>query len=418
MKIILSAKCVYPFHPVGGIQKYVYFFAKHLANICESVEVIAPADKHGARQEIIENVKFTLLEPYIYDQLEHPAGWWGVHRFGKSLARYLTTQQFDVLHSFDMSGLYYSKLPQHQPVIAQVYTDNYLCNPIPTINPLNLLKLTGNHYDAIKNTKLKLSPFDSWDVKIKYWLQFVAKVKPMYQLFSKIDHIFFEDESISQDVQQLYRLKPEKCHVLPVGTDIGLINKIKKNFRGNRRNLNLKDDDIVCLTVNRLAADKGIDKMILAMKSLVRQNDKIKLVIIGSGYQEKEIHQMIKENHLENNIIHPKDIGEDRLYEFYLLSDIYLCAFSFPGSSLSSLEAMACGLPIITSAQLWLIDGNGVFIQNNEPDTIAEAISSLIDKGNLKNMGLISQKKVQQYDWPVIVAQAKQHYANIINGMV
>ena len=119
MKIILAAKSVYPFHPVGGVQKYVYYFAKNLAQQGVEVEIVAPLDKGQPRSERFDGLTYTLLRPCISWYLEYPIGWLGVHLFSYSLAAYLRRQTFDLAHCFDMTGLQYLRQPSRKPVITR-----------------------------------------------------------------------------------------------------------------------------------------------------------------------------------------------------------------------------------------------------------------------------------------------------------
>ena len=50
MKIVLAAKSIYPFHPFGGIQKYVYNYAKYLQKQGIDTEIVAPLDHLGRQR--------------------------------------------------------------------------------------------------------------------------------------------------------------------------------------------------------------------------------------------------------------------------------------------------------------------------------------------------------------------------------
>jgi 1,2-diacylglycerol 3-alpha-glucosyltransferase len=228
--------------------------------------------------------------------------------------------------------------------------------------------------------------------------------------------VFFEEDIFRRAVIDLYRLNADKCFNVPVGTDLSYINGINGKKQLSRSDLGLKDNDIVLITVNRLAADKGIDKIILALKELNEINPRIKLIIVGSGYFEQELIKLISVHQLNDFIIHLKDVPEEELYAYYKIADIYISACSYPGSSVSTLEAMACSLPIITTAQPWLVRNseNGVYVQNNSSYSIKEAILQLIERAQLKQQGRISQEIVQQYDWKNIIQMAKERY----NGLV
>src|SRR3989338_1994985 len=215
MKIILAAKSVYPFHPFGGVQKYVYYFAKHLARQGIDLEIVAPTDDGKPRTEEYDGLRYRLLSPSIYKYLEYPIGWLGVHLFSRSLAIYLRGTQFDLLHSFDLTGYQYLKTRNRKPVIAHIFTDNYLCNPIPLGNIFNV-----RDFDKIKKKKVRISPFGSRSVKLQYLAQYLLKIKPLHATLTSCDAIFFEDDIFLKEVGELYRVGSRKSYVVPVGIDL------------------------------------------------------------------------------------------------------------------------------------------------------------------------------------------------------
>lgn len=414
MKIVLAAKSVYPFHPVGGVQKYVYNFAKYLKQYDVELEIVAPLDSGCARAEIFEGLRYTFLRPSIYKYLEYPIGWLGVHLFSQSLARYLQTIDFDLLHAFDMTGFQYLKVKKREPVIAHIFTDNYLINPIGTKNPFNFLNLTGQRFNQIKREKVRLSPFSDGTLKRRYWLQYLLKTRPMHFCLSQSEAIFFEAQQFKEEVSELFKLDPSNGYVVPAGVDINFIEGCLENSTMTRKDLGLGEDDIILMTVNRLAADKGVDKIILALAEIIKINPTVKLMMVGSGYQERELYGLMDEKNLRSHILHFKDVDEKKLYNFYKLSNIYISAFSYPGSSISTLEAMACSLPVITTAQPWLIQGkNGLLIENNHPVTICRAVLKLIEQKDLCSWGKMSRNISLDYDWSKVVRKAMENYEQI-----
>jgi len=420
MKVILSVKSVYPFHPIGGVQKYVYYFAKHLAQRGIDLEIVTPLDEGKPRTETFEGLKYTFLKPAIYRYLEYPIGWLGVHLFSRSLNKYLQKTQFDLLHSFDLTGYQYLKNKRRQPVIAHVFTDNYLSNPISLKNSLSLLNLAGSQFDRIKEKKVKISPFADRSTKMKYLAQYLFKIKPMHQCLKRSNAVFFEADVFKDEVNTLYQLNSRKSVVVPVGTDISFVEEAVGKARVSRKELDLNDNDVVLITVNRLAADKGVDKIVLALENIAKEVPRIKLIIVGAGYQEEEINNIIKQKNLGAYVRHIRNIPEDELYQYYNISDVYVSAFSYPGSSISTLEAMACSLPVITTAQPWLIkkEQNGIFIDDNSSESIQKAVLRLVKQRKLTEQGKISKEIVQDYDWEKIAENAAQQYEKIVTGEI
>src|SRR3989338_2094140 len=229
MKVIIASKSVYPFHPVGGVQKYVYYLAKHLALEGVDVEVVAPLDNNKPRNERHEGIQYTLLWPSIFWYLEYPVGWLGVHLFSHALARYLRRKDFDILHSFDMTGYQYLKANHRKPVISQIFTDNYLSNPISSGNPLSILSLLGRKTETIKKAKIKISPFANGRTIYRYPAQYFLKMKPMYLSLKRTDAVFLEDDSFLKEVAELFAIDQAKCDVLSVGIDSAFVEeKIKE----------------------------------------------------------------------------------------------------------------------------------------------------------------------------------------------
>ncbi|MDD5005696.1 MAG: glycosyltransferase family 4 protein [Candidatus Omnitrophica bacterium] len=415
MKIILAAKCVHPFHPFGGIQKYVYNYAKFLAKEGVETEIVAPLDKGKPRTEIYEGIKYTLLAPRIYQYLEYPIGWLGVHIFSLNLAKYLKNIEFDLLHTFDITGYQYLKRKKRKPVITHIFTDNYMCNSIPI---WKLASFWGHNIDNIKRNKIAISPEAGKMTILKYPFQYFLKIKPIQYCLTKSDLVFSEQEIFRREIIELYNINPKKCHIAPVGIDMSFINSRLSENRITRKAIGIMENDLVLLTVARLAADKGVDKVIHAFIDIKRKLPNIKLIIIGSGYQEKEILKLIADNRLKNDVFHFKNIPEEELYGFYRISDIYISALSFLASSISALEAMACFLPIITTAQPWLVKNNenGITLENNEPKSISDAVIRLVEAGQLKQKGQISNRIAQDYDWKNIVRSAKQKYEQILSN--
>lgn len=415
MKVILAAKSVYPFHPFGGVQKYVYYFAKHLVRRGVDVEIVAPADSGKPRVEEYDGLTYRLLSPSIYRYLEYPIGWLGVHLFSRSLAKYLRKAQFDLLHSFDLTGYQYLKTRNRKPVVAHIFTDNYLCNPISLRNIFNV-----RNFDKIKEKKVKISPFDSGAVKSQYLAQYLLKVKPLHATLTSCDAVFFEDDIFLKEVSELYRLGSQKSYVVPVGIDLPYVQQALASHSISRADIGFNAEDVVLITVNRLAADKGVDKIIAALEMIVQQIPRVKLIVIGSGYQEKELLEMIAQKGLDGHIRHFKDVPEKDLYQYYRISDIYLCAFSYPGSSVSTLEAMACSLPVITTAQPWLVreGGNGLVLKNNDPCSIRDAVLRLVREGKLKARGAVSRTIVQMFGWESIAQKAIEKYEGILGKVL
>ena len=160
---------------------------------------------------------------------------------------------------------------------------------------------------------------------------------------------------------------------------------------------------------------QGIE-IILALDALRKSVPQIKLIIVGGGYQEKELYEMIEQKGLKDRVRHFKNVPEEDLYKYYKVADIYISAFSFLGSSISTLEAMACSLPVITTAQPWLVRErrNGIVLRDNSSESIKDAVIELIGQKKLREQGEVSREIVQDFDWGRIAENAVGQYEQIL----
>ncbi|MBN2652234.1 MAG: glycosyltransferase [Spirochaetales bacterium] len=107
------------------------------------------------------------------------------------------------------------------------------------------------------------------------------------------------------------------------------------------------EDKFIILTVGRLAKEKNQNLIIKAIDNS-EYRDKIQLIISGSGPQEAKLKKLAKA--LPNPPIIGYQTNED-LLKYFNMADLYVHASNIELESLSTLEAMACGLtPVISNS--------------------------------------------------------------------
>ena len=81
--------------------------------------------------------------------------------------------------------------------------------------------------------------------------------------------------------------------------------------------------DIICIFVGRLAEEKNIKLLIEAEQKLVKENNNIKLLIVGDGPEKEELHKLTKELNIEDNVIFTGKVPWDEIEYYYNLSDVF-----------------------------------------------------------------------------------------------
>ena len=144
------------------------------------------------------------------------------------------------------------------------------------------------------------------------------------------------------------------------------------------------------LFVGRLTPQKNVQTMLRAISMIAESHRKDFIFLIaGDGPLMESLRKITKEMKLQEYVYFLGRIPHTYLRHIYTLSDIFLFTTLFEGLGRVILEAMASGLPIVTSNQgpvteLVKHKRNGLLVHPDEPEEIAHAILCLLGDKNLR----------------------------------
>jgi len=121
-----------------------------------------------------------------------------------------------------------------------------------------------------------------------------------------------------------------------------------KFFHPNLQGI-FKKGDPQLLFVGNLYPTKNVMKIIEMMPNLLEEYPEAHLQIIGNGIDEKKLNNLINEKNLKNNVEILGQLSENEKRLRYSSCDIYVSASKFETFDLPSVEAMACGKPVVLS---------------------------------------------------------------------
>lgn len=226
------------------------------------------------------------------------------------------------------------------------------------------------------------------------------------------DKIIAISKNTKNDIIKFYGVPEDKISVVysGVGGEFTVLDKKDGKLEEIRIKYALPERFI--LNIGTIEPRKNIVGLVKAF-DLAVQSGKLSdchLVIVGSkGWKNKEIYEAIS---LAKNRDKIKVIGyinkSERVY-FYNLAEIFCYPSFYEGFGLPVLEAMASGVPVITSAVSSLpeVAGNAaLYIDPNDISTIAVAMGQLAANNELKSLmiknGLVQAKK---FNWDTTAAE-------------
>ena len=149
---------------------------------------------------------------------------------------------------------------------------------------------------------------------------------------------------------QKYNIPDNRIHVVPNGVDLKSYHDKNKN-KSIKKILSKYGIRDYFLTVGRLEPRKNHIGLLKAYNSLLKRKVSLpNLVVIGQrDFSEQGIFKFVEQQNLKNKILFFDHIENSELPDFYRAAKLFIYPSFAEGFGLPPLEAMACGLPIVTS---------------------------------------------------------------------
>jgi glycosyltransferase involved in cell wall biosynthesis len=219
----------------------------------------------------------------------------------------------------------------------------------------------------------------------------------------------------TRNLVEQYGVPSKKVHLIPHGCpDLPFVasDKVKPE-------LGLKDK-VVLSTFGLLSKGKGIEHVIQALPKIIKKEPRLVYYVLGVTHPQVKKHE--GEAYRNSLLKMAKDLGlrghvkflnrflsKQELFNHLLATDIYITPYPSPNqvSSGTLSYALAAGKAVVSTPYLHakeaLGEGRGLFCNFNDPDSIAERITEIIQNKKLKHE--LEQKAYtysRKFTWPLV----------------
>ncbi|MFN3158099.1 MAG: glycosyltransferase [Rubinisphaera brasiliensis] len=221
--------------------------------------------------------------------------------------------------------------------------------------------------------------------------------------------------AVARFSEQVGRLNRRKLVVIPNGVDV---TRFEAAVPATTDLPAVGEGEKIALYVGRLDQQKGVDLLPEIAKSLRKKGSQLQWLIVGEGAMRGELEQRIKHNSLDNMHL----LGRrNNIPALMRRADLFVFPSRWEGMPNAILEAMAAGLPIVSTAvegiDELLDDGESARITPCDDVTaMSTAVEELLtDPAKQQAFAEAAQKTVRErFSWDQVAADYERLYARLL----
>jgi glycosyltransferase involved in cell wall biosynthesis len=260
----------------------------------------------------------------------------------------------------------------------------------------------------LKKTPLVITWHEVWD---DYWYEYLgwkgSGGKTTERLVAMLTpHI------VAVSVTTMNNLRSLGCRghitIIPNGVDLQRIRSIVPSY---------EIADIIF--VGRLIKEKHVDLLVRAFGILSAEQRELRLLIIGEGPEQRTIANIIHELSLEDRIYCRGFLDDhDEIIARMKAAKVCVLPSTREGFGITALEALACGLPVVTvdhpanAIRDLITEKNGFICSLSAKDLADTILRAHLRHADMKNACIAS---AAAFDWERIASDIETYYQSVID---
>ena len=312
------------------------------------------------------------------------------YAFGRRLVDHLRTQrpEYDIIHD-----------------------NQSLCSGLLDSEKLGYTVVTTIHHPITFDRDIALANTPDWGMRllVRRWYNFLNM---QISVARKIKHIVTVSENSKIDIAGDFGVHPSRLTVVYNGIDTATFRPLPEIPR------------LPFHLITTASADqplKGTQHLIPAIAQLVDEFPNLRLTFIGAPKPGGKTQRSIKALGLEDRIEFLHGISTQRIVELYASASIAIVPSEYEGFGFPAGEAMACGVPVVSSdggALPEVVGDAGIIVPSKNPEALAAGIRSLLlDQPRCNALSLAGRARIlAHFNWSTVAIQMTDFYAKAMRS--
>ena len=240
-----------------------------------------------------------------------------------------------------------------------------------------------------------------------------AFTKMQSRVARRMNHIMTVSESSKVDIAADHKVDPEHIHVVPVGVDPEMFRPVPGVRRVPGR---------IVTTASADVAMKGLKYLLEAVAKL-RTERNVELVIIGQPTEGSASADLFAELGLTDCVSWIHGVSDERIVELYSEAEVAVVPSLYEGFSLPAIEAMSCGVPLVTTTGGALPEvagshGETCFqVPPGDSEALATMLGTVLDQPDVRDrVGANGRQRViDQWSWHHTAERTVDQYRALLD---
>jgi glycosyltransferase involved in cell wall biosynthesis len=212
--------------------------------------------------------------------------------------------------------------------------------------------------------------------------------------------------STQEDIQSYYKIAADKLVVIPLAVD-GVFRPADDPDAIHATRVRLVGDDRPYIVfVGKLSQRRNIPTLIEAFARARRQADlPHRLLLFGPNHLHLPLDDLIERSGVVGDVVQTDGqvASHEELAAVYQAADLFVSASGYEGSSLTLIEAMSAGTPVVSTlrgALREVAEGAALTVSDPDPEALADAIvEALTDEATHRRLRQAGLERARPFTW-------------------
>lgn len=389
----------------GGQGVYIKYLSKALVDAGHSVDVISgpPYPELDPRVRLIELPSLDLFENGLWSLRPHhlrsfsniiewtsklTGGFAEPYTFGRRAVRYLRRhgQDYDLIHD-----------------------NQSLSHGMVQVQAMGLPLVTTVHHPITSDLRIALSAAPRWYQRllIRRWHWFLRMQR---KVIKQLHHVVTVSDYSRQDIARDFGLQPAGIALVHNGIDTEEFRPLPGVARKPLR---------IMATSSADAPLKGLRYLLQAFARLLPRYPELELLLVSKPQPGGHTERLIKRLGVADNIRFVNGITTAEMVHYYAEAAIAVVPSIYEGFGLPAGEAMACGVPVISTdggALPEVVGDAGIIVPVRDAGALEEAIEALLQNPQRREQLAAAgrQRILERFSWQVCAQAMDDYYRKVI----